>query len=693
MEEEDKKEERFFPTSWAQTLFTVTPKEDVENVMLKHKDVELREIKSTSRISANVEDFFDISEEDFISRLPLLIKHLINFRELERESTRDAENQTFLQGVPTVGIPIEYKHEASQTMYMSSPCPPAKYSEHITSMNVSPMPVFKSNYSSQTTITIAPRTSQHEAVNYLSRRTYEKHEENLSENIIDEETIILEVLNFLLSRAFWISDPVHDRTSVEVKCQETQTAIRYNRNTDSIVLDNETQTRLTCKPRHSNSKLLAEYEETKSFVQSCLRECLRRIEPRIIIDDLIDEIIVRGANRLKYPMKDRLIQTVASYKSRDIKEEDLLRKLKIPVVVDPFEASIVVLPLIDDLLRSTCDEISRDARRVVKNILNSLMQQTVLSGFKFVEIRKQSQPDSIEQRLDRRRKKIVESMLKKETETAATQTGLAGVPEVTRLKESKEILCSVCARQSICHWCVAAQKEEDLPLQSTKLLRTQDILLAYNPCYVVATASEKAKNPHLQPTDLMKKKIETLTAQSSTPQYVTPEETGDVVNNKTVNILMTPKKDIQIRDSISGWARIIDSTLAKSWSLKDSASNTTSVSTARSRSVPKSYCKKSSQSESVPSLQATKALEILKSTFCTRDTCPAITFLATTKRNLPDEDVNEEHISCNVDDCTLLNLDQHCRRSINNSQICARPRVDKFRIAPTRPLSEFRGRI
>lgn len=158
--------------------------------------------------------------------------------------------------------------------------------------------------------------------------------------------------------------------------------------------------------------------------------------------------------------------------------------------------------------------------------------------------------DSIEQRLDRRRKKIVESMLKKETETAATQTGLAGVPEVTRLKESKEILCSVCARQSICHWCVAAQKEEDLPLQSTKLLRTQDILLAYNPCYVVATASEKAKNPHLQPIDLMKKKIETLTAQSSTPQYVTPEETGDVVKNKIVNILMTPKKDIQIRGTL-----------------------------------------------------------------------------------------------------------------------------------------------
>lgn len=252
------------------------------------------------------------------------------------------------------------------------------------------MPVFKINHSSQTMITIDPRTSQDEAVNDLSRRTHEKYQENFAENIVDEEAIILEILNFLLSRAFWISDPVQDRTSVEVKCQDTQTTIRYNRNTDSIVLDNETQTKLTCKPRHSNSKLLAEYEETKGFVQSCLDECLRGIEPRIIIDDLIDEIIMKGAKRLKYPMKDRLIQTMASYKSRDIKEEDVLRKLKIPVIVDPFEASIVVLPLTEDLLLSTCDEISRRARSGVKNILNSLIRQTVLTGFKFANVRKQS---------------------------------------------------------------------------------------------------------------------------------------------------------------------------------------------------------------------------------------------------------------------------------------------------------------
>lgn len=128
--------------------------------------------------------------------------------------------------------------------------------------------------------------------------------------------------------------------------------------------------------------------------------------------------------------------------------------------------------------------------------------------------------------------------------------------------------------------------------------------------------------------------------------------------------------------------------------LADSTSNATSVCTTRSKSVPMSYCKKASQSESVPNLQATKALQILKSTFCTRDTCAA--FLATRKRDLPDDDVdcsmmNEEHISCNVD-CTLLNLDQHCKRSINSNQICARPRVDNFKVVSTRPLSEFRGR-
>lgn len=256
-------------------------------------------------------------------------------------------------------------------------------------MNVSRMPVFMDSCSSQTIITIAPIKLHYEAVKHLSSHMYEKHQENSLQNSVDKETIILEILNFLLSHVFWISDS--DQTPIETKCEEIQTVIWHNRAIDIIVLDNETQTKLTCEPRYSNSKLLAEYEETKNFMQSWLWECLGGIESRIIIDDLIDEIIVKGADRLKYPMKNQVIQTVATYKSCGIREEEMLRKLRIPVIVDPFEASIVIMPLIDDLLHLTYDEISRNTWHVVKYILDLLVQQTALIGFKFAQIRKQSQ--------------------------------------------------------------------------------------------------------------------------------------------------------------------------------------------------------------------------------------------------------------------------------------------------------------
>lgn len=142
-------------------------------------------------------------------------------------------------------------------------------------------------------------------------------------------------------------------------------------------------------------------------------------------------------------------------------------------------------------------------------------------------------------------------MLKKETKIAVTQTRFAGVHEVTKIKEPKEILCSICAKQSVYHWRVAAQ-EENLPPESTqKLLCTQDILLAYNPCYVVATASEEAKISHIQS---MKKKTENLiTAELPIPQCATPSKTDDV-SNKIVN---TPRKNIQIRGILTYYIRSI----------------------------------------------------------------------------------------------------------------------------------------
>lgn len=259
------------------------------------------------------------------------------------------------------------------------------------------MPVMKYDRSNQTSISIVPTISQYEAVEILSDVTYEKRQsakkyEKSSQKLVDEKTIIREILNFIISRALWISDPVLDKTEIETKCQETQTVIRYDAKTGNIRLDNETQTYLTCEPRYSNSKLLAEYEETKKFVQSCLQKCFMGIESRIIIDDLLDEIIVMGAHICKCPMEDQVIQTVTSCRcDEDTEDEDVLRKLRILVVVDPFEAPIVIAPLIDELLRLTCNQVSRDAWCVVPDILNSSVQRAVLIGFKLADIQQQSQ--------------------------------------------------------------------------------------------------------------------------------------------------------------------------------------------------------------------------------------------------------------------------------------------------------------
>lgn len=52
---------------------------------------------------------------------------------VDQEAKEDADTQTYLQGVPTVHISVEYQDEASQTMYMSTPCPPLKYFKDIMS--------------------------------------------------------------------------------------------------------------------------------------------------------------------------------------------------------------------------------------------------------------------------------------------------------------------------------------------------------------------------------------------------------------------------------------------------------------------------------------------------------------------------------------------------------------------------------
>lgn len=81
-------------------------------------------------------------------------------------------------------------------------------------------------------------------------------------------------------------------------------------------------------------------------------------------------------------------------------------------------------------------------------------------------------------------------MLQKETETVYTQTNIGGIFEIQKVKD-KEVVCSICRRPSVCKWC-ADSEAGDVSREDTKILRTEDILLAYKPCYIITT-SEKEK--------------------------------------------------------------------------------------------------------------------------------------------------------------------------------------------------------
>lgn len=127
--------------TWAQTLITVTPQDDAT----------LREISDTVTVSSTPDTNLVLDPDDIVYRQTFIHKQFVNstetgdeepkapkepIDEIERKSKEDAENQTYLQGIPVVRISIEYRDEASQTMYMSTPCPPLKYFRDIMSMSV-----------------------------------------------------------------------------------------------------------------------------------------------------------------------------------------------------------------------------------------------------------------------------------------------------------------------------------------------------------------------------------------------------------------------------------------------------------------------------------------------------------------------------------------------------------------------------
>lgn len=265
---------------------------------------------------------------------------------------------------------------------------------YVASMKEGPMPELKRSNVAATILSFHPETPHDVVMEQLSMDVTDEEREVFESKVSAEEETeveITEILNFLLARAFWIDDPT-SQAQTETSDKATQTYIKYNNRTRIFVIDSQVQTGLSCEPKQSNTMLLTDYWETKKMISSYLDDCISKgIDVRIVIDDIIDEIVDKCAGRIRYPMKEQIIQTIATYKLDDEKEEDVLRKLKLDMVVDPLEASIIVIPLMDNLLEMTCNVVSENAIRAVQIILKGILQRTMIIIVKLMELQKQAQ--------------------------------------------------------------------------------------------------------------------------------------------------------------------------------------------------------------------------------------------------------------------------------------------------------------
>lgn len=265
---------------------------------------------------------------------------------------------------------------------------------YVASMKEGPMPELKRSNVAATILSFHPETPHDLVMEQLSMDVTDEEREVFESKVSAEEETeveITEILNFLLARAFWIDDPT-SQAQAETSDKATQTYIKYNNRTKIFVIDSQVQTGLSCEPKQSNTMLLTDYWETKKMISSYLDDCISKgLDVRIVIDDIIDEIVDKCAGRIRYPMKEQIIQTIATYKLDDEKEEDVLRKLKLDMVVDPLEASIIVIPLMDNLLEMACNVVSENAIHAVEIILKGILQRTMIIIVKLMELQKQAQ--------------------------------------------------------------------------------------------------------------------------------------------------------------------------------------------------------------------------------------------------------------------------------------------------------------
>ncbi|XP_028982397.1 uncharacterized protein LOC114841546, partial [Diachasma alloeum] len=475
--------------TWAQTLFTITPEEDGY----------LREITETTVISAPEETPLILDTDNIAHRETLvkITRDFIDPRELEKTEFQESECQTYMKGIPKVEYVISHQDEATQTLYIGRNCPPPPGQTARTIVNVlnkKTLPKLKKSQLAQTIITVLEDLPQHEILKGLLAdiTDEEQRDPQLMVSATEDESPKIEgldLINFIIDRTIWIAD-TDPEVMVETQDVEVQTTIKYNNRIKGFMIDFEGQTSMTLEPSKSNSKLLDDYLEVKRFVEDLLERSIDAgVHNRIFIDDLLDEIIDRCSEFVHLPLRDEAVQTLASGRPFEAKDDEVLKTLRRSVISDPVQAAAMILPIVGGMLDRVAENVAADARDSAKFVVDRVVQKSCVIGKKLDDIQNVSQGPPIDQIFALRKRKLLRSMpKKKEMEDAWTQTGLAGVPQLRKFQENKEVVCCVCPTQSKCQWCLVG--EEEPPKKDTKLLRTQDILLAYKPCYVVMDPAE-----------------------------------------------------------------------------------------------------------------------------------------------------------------------------------------------------------
>ncbi|XP_063975685.1 uncharacterized protein LOC135161755 [Diachasmimorpha longicaudata] len=610
--------------TWAQTLFTITPEEDGF----------LREITETTIISAP-EDSPLILDTDHIAHRETLVKVTHDFidpRELEKAEFQETEVQTYMKGISKVEYVISHQDEAIQTLYIGRNCPPPPGQTARTVVNVlnkKTLPKLKTSQLTQTIITVLEDLPQHEILKGLMTDITddEQNDPQLMVSATEDESLKIEtsdLINFVIDRTLWMTD-TDPEVIVQTDDMEIQTTIKHNNRTKGFMFDFEGQTSVTLEPSKSTSKLLDDYLEVKGFIEDLLEGSVDAgVYNRMLVDDVVDEIVDRCSEFVRLPARDEAIQTLASGRPFDAKDDEILKTLRRSVISDPVEAAAMVLPIVDGILNAVSEIVATDARDAAEFVLGRVVGKSCVIGKKLDDIQNIYQGPPIDEIFTLRKRKLLRSMRKKkETEDASTQTGLAGVPQLRKFQENKEVVCCVCPTPSNCHWCLAEEVE---PPKETKVLRTQDILLAYKPCYVVMNPTEATPDVK-RPCSLEESAVQI----NSPIGGETPSES--LSSYEPCPCLADVEEKPQVSESTSGWSRVVDTALADAWVFPETPSKGSKSTTSTRQS--QSNCRPSKSEIPLPK-STIEALQVLKSTFCTQETCPVFNIIEDPKHMSPE---------------------------------------------------------